>query len=217
MNSTGAVIFEFNRSTSEGLIGFQLRTLSTARRRHRTGLLARTWRLRDRGAEHGTGVEETTDYINLDGIGADTSLEDLRARQVNCPTAELPRKTSCGSPRLPVTKCGSGERYVGRFAALGINTFFQVIVRHRRERVDCRPLPFRRQRCADNQLERAQFIDRPLNSLKGRQSISSDQPGPQCTAASAEKAMARPRGFRDTDGTAANRSRGASTKRPSNC
>lgn len=217
----GAVIFEFNKfhASGEGLIGYTNVTSSnfvnsTTAALNQAGLAF--------SPEHGgfeikvrntaTGVEETHQIaINLDGIGADTSLEDLRAamNSLGQVTAEI---TSENKLRITTT-AGYEVRFQndtsGVLAALGINTFFTG---HSSDDIAVNGLIASDHRyfasgqgggAADNRnaLELAQFIDRPLNSLKGLtiDKFQTSLVTQIAQAASAEKAMAEgSRGFRDS-------------------
>jgi len=132
----GSVIFEFNKlhSSGEGLRGYTSVTGAYA-------VADTTAALNAAGLEfmpgHGsfllkvrnqsTGAIEVSNLaIDLDGIGADTSLEDLRAAldAIDRVTAEI---TADG--RLKLTADGGYELRFGNdtsgvLAALGINTFF---------------------------------------------------------------------------------------------
>lgn len=217
----GAVIFEFNKihASGEGLIGYTNVTSSnfvnsTTTALNQAGLAF--------SPQHGgfeikvrntaTGVEESHQIaIDLDGIGSDTSLEDLRAaiNAIGEVTAEI---TSENKLRITTT-AGYEIRFhndtSGTLAALGLNTFFTG---HSSDDIAVNGLIAADHRyfasgqgggAADNRnaLALAQFIDRPLNSLNGLtiDKFQTNLVTQIAQAASAEKAMAEgSRGFRDS-------------------
>lgn len=217
----GAVIFEFNKihASGEGLIGYTTVTSSnfvnsTTAALNQAGLAF--------SPQHGgfeikvrntaTGVEESHQIaIDLDGIGSDTSLEELRAaiNAIGEVTAEI---TSENKLRITTT-AGYEIRFhndtSGTLAALGLNTFFTG---HSSDDIAVNGLIASDHRyfasgqgggAADNRnaLALAQFIDRPLNALNGLtiDKFQTNLVTQIAQAASAEKAMAEgSRGFRDS-------------------
>jgi flagellar hook-associated protein 1 FlgK len=133
----GNLISEFNRlhSSGEGLVGFQSvsatnRVMDTAAPLSAAGLdfppTHGSFQLKVQNQQ--TGLADTTTIaVDLDGIGTDTSLDDLRAAldAVGNVTASV---DSLGRLQIQAAdgyELRFGEDTSGVLASLGINTFFQ--------------------------------------------------------------------------------------------
>ncbi len=217
----GGVIFEFNKihSAGEGLRGYSSVTGTYAVDDTTAALNAAGL---DFNPVHGSfelkvrnlGTDATTVSnlaIDLDGIGTDTSLEDLRAAldAIDHVTATI---TTHGELQITAEtgyELRFGSDTSGVLAALGINTFFTGhdsgdIAVHETLRADQRYLATGRGGGpADNSnaVDLAAFLDRPVDSLGGvsLEEFHTALIASLAQSAAAEEAVAKGfEGFRDS-------------------